>query len=249
MKIILHGYAGQMGLEVRKLAEKNQDVEIVCGVDAMYTGAEPVCVKSFDECSTDAECIFDFSHHSQTGALMAFAVKNKIPVIIATTAHTPEERQIIDDAAQHIPVFLASNFSLGIAAMKDLVKRAAAMFPDADIEIVEAHHNKKIDAPSGTAKALFDAVQSVRPDAEAVCGRAGYGKREKQHIGIHAVRMGNYVGVHEVIISTESETLTIRHQAFSRAVFAEGAARIAPFIVRQKAGLYNMEDFLKDSAL
>ncbi|MDO4988758.1 MAG: 4-hydroxy-tetrahydrodipicolinate reductase [Synergistes sp.] len=245
MKVILHGYSGHMGLEVRRAAEKSQDVEIVCGVDAMTDGTDAKCVKSFGECNAEADCIIDFSHHSLTGDLAAFAVEKKLPLIIATTGQTEYEKNIIAEAAKQVPVFMASNFSLGIAAETDLIKRAAALFPDADIEIVETHHNRKIDAPSGTALSLFAALKEVRADANAVCGRSENGKREKNDIGIHALRMGNYVGVHEVVISTDNESLTIRHQAFSRAVFADGAIQIVPFIVKKAPGLYGMKDFLE----
>ena len=128
--------------------------------------------------------------------------------------------------------------------MVQLAKQTAAMFPDADIEILEVHHNRKVDAPSGTAHMLFEAVKEARPQATEHCGRAGEGKREKQEIGISSLRMGNVVGIHEVHICTPSQTLTLRHEAANRAMFADGAVAAARFMVGKGAGLYNMEDFL-----
>ena len=148
------------------------------------------------------------------------------------------------EAAKSIPVFYSGNMSLGIAVLCRLAKEAARSFPDADIEIVEIHHIRKVDAPSGTAKMLFEAVKEVRPDAYANCGRSGEGKREKNEIGISALRMGNVVGIHEVHICTPSQTLTLRHEAANRAMFAVGAVDAARFMVGKDAGLYNMEDFL-----
>ena len=176
--------------------------------------------------------------------VMAYAKENGMAVVVGTTGHTEEEKQVIFESAKEIPVFYSGNMSLGIAVLCRLAKEAAKSFPDADIEIVEIHHIRKVDAPSGTAKMLFEAVKEVRPDAVAHCGRAGEGKREKNEIGISALRMGNVVGIHEVHICTPSQTLTLRHEAANRAMFADGAVAAARFMVGKGAGLYNMEDFL-----
>ena len=221
MRIILCGYGGHMGREVRTCAERDEHSEIVAGVDPMIP-AEGICVSSFAECEAEADVIIDFSHHSMTGALLDFAEAKNLPVVLATTGQTDEEKARIRQAAGKIPVFLAANYSLGIATLTDLVKRAAALYPDGEIEIVEQHHDRKLDAPSGTALALFSAVKEVRPAAEANCGRSGQGKRTKDEVGIHAIRMGNIVGVHEVMIGTQNERITLKHEAFSRGVFAEG---------------------------
>ena len=243
MKIILSGYNGHMGREVRECAARTADCEIVAGVDPM--APEPgVCTASFAECSAEADVIIDFSHHSMTGALLDFAEEKNLPVVLATTGQTEEELARIRKAADRIPLFLAANYSLGIAALTDLVKRAAALYPDAEIEIVEQHHDRKVDAPSGTALALFSAIKEVRPDAEANCGRSGYGKRTKDEVGIHAVRMGNIAGVHEVMIGTQNERITLKHEAFSRGVFAEGSLKAAAFLVGKGPGIYGMKDLL-----
>lgn len=245
MRIILCGYGGHMGREVRTCAERLEGACIVAGVDPM-TPAEGVCVPSFAECTAEADVIIDFSHHSMTGALLDFAEAKKLPVVLATTGQTEEEKARIQEAAKNIPIFLAANYSLGIAALTDLVKRAAALYPDAEIEIVEQHHDRKLDAPSGTALALFNAVKEVRPEATANCGRAGQGKRTKDEIGIHAIRMGNIVGVHEVMIGTQNERISLKHEAFSRGVFAEGSLKAAAFMIGKTPGIYDMKDLISE---
>ena len=244
MRIILCGYTGHMGREVRACAERMPECEIAAGVDPMIPASADLCFRTFDECTVPADVIIDFSHHSLTGALLEFAEKRKLPVVLATTGQTEEEKALIRNAADRIPIFLAANYSLGIAALTDLVKRAAALYPDGEIEIVEQHHDRKLDAPSGTALALFRAVKEVRPAAEANCGRSGQGKRTKDEVGIHAVRMGNIVGIHEVMIGTQNERITLKHEAFSRGVFAEGSLKAAAFLAGRAPGLYDMKDLL-----
>ncbi len=246
MKIILVGYEGHMGREVRACAERTENCEITAGVDPMIPGSGEICKKSFAECTAEADVIIDFSHHSLTGELLDFAEKRRLPVVLATTGQTEEEKARIREAEKGIPVFLAANYSLGIATLTDLVKRAAALYPDGEIEIVEQHHDRKLDAPSGTALALFNAVKEVRPAAEAHCGRSGQGKRTKDEVGIHAVRMGNIVGVHEVMIGTQNERITLKHEAFSRGVFAEGSLKAAAFLMGKAPGHYDMKDLLKE---
>ncbi len=249
MKIILCGYNGHMGREVRNCAEQAADCEIIAGIDPVMAEPAGFCFASFRECSgkaAEADVIIDFSHHSLTGELLEFAEAQNLPVVLATTGQTEEEKARIQEAAKKIPLFLAANYSLGVAALTDLVKRTAALYPDAEIEIIEQHHDRKIDAPSGTALSLFDAIREVRPSAEANCGRSGQGKRMKDEVGIHAVRMGNIVGVHEVMIGTQNERITLKHEAFSRGVFAEGSLRAAAFLAGKAPGIYNMKDLLAE---
>lgn len=246
MKILLCGYTGHMGQEVRRSVERAAGCEILCGVDPLCPEGEPGCVRSFADCPAGADVIIDFSHHSLTASLLDFAESRGLPVVLATTGQTEEEKARIRAAAEKLPVFLAANYSLGIAALTDVVRRALALFPDAEVEIVEAHHDRKLDAPSGTALSLFEAVKQVRPEARAVCGRAGNGRRTPEEVGIHALRMGNIVGVHEVLIVTQNETLSLKHQAFSRGVFADGSLKAAAFLLGRAPGLYTMEDLLKE---
>lgn len=193
----------------------------------------------------DADVVVDFSHHSAVADVLAYAKENGCAVVIGATGHTLEEKTLIERFSKEIPVFYSGNMSLGIAVLCRLAKQAAQSFPQADIEILEVHHNRKVDAPSGTAKMLFDAVKEVRPQAQACCGRAGEGKRKAEDVGISSLRMGNVVGIHEVHICTASQTLTLRHEAHDRGMFADGAVEAAAFVCKQKPGLYTMQDLLE----
>ena len=176
---------------------------------------------------------------------MTYAKEKKLPVVIATTGHTEEELAQIRAASEQIPVFYSGNMSVGIALLTRLARQTAAMFPNADIEIVESHHNQKLDVPSGTALMLAKAVKDARPEAEFLVGRHENGKRTKQEIGIHSLRMGNTVGIHEVIVNTGTQIITLKHEAQDRSLFAEGALTAAEFLAKQSAGLYNMDDMVK----
>lgn len=201
--------------------------------------------KTFAELGkVDADVVIDFSHHTAVKNVLNYAKSIHAAAVIGTTGHTEEEKALIYDAAKEIPVFYSGNMSLGIAVLCRLAKEAARYFPDADIEIVEVHHNRKVDAPSGTAMMLFNAIREVRPEATAHCGRAGEGKREKNEIGISSLRMGSVVGIHEVHIHTGTQCLTLRHEAVTRAMLADGAVEAARFVTGKAPGLYNMESML-----
>ena len=191
-----------------------------------------------------ADMVIDFSHHTAISDVLAYAKKQGAAAVIGTTGHTEEEKERIFAAAKEIPVFFSGNMSLGIAVLCRLAKEAARFFPGADIEIVEIHHTRKVDAPSGTALMLFNAIKEVRPEAVANCGRAGEGKRTREEIGISALRMGSVVGVHEVHIHTGKEHLTLKHEAVTRAMLADGAVEAARFMEGKGIGFYNMESIL-----
>ena len=193
----------------------------------------------------EADLIIDFSHHTAISDVLSYARKIGCGVVVGTTGHTAEEKALIYEAAKELPVFYSGNMSLGIAVLCRLAKEAARYFPDADIEIVEVHHNRKVDAPSGTAHMLFNAIKEVRPEATEHCGRSGEGKREKNEIGVSSLRMGNVVGIHEVHICAGSQTLTLRHEAVTRTMLAEGAVDAARFMVGKPAGLHNMDALLE----
>lgn len=244
MKVIINGALGRMGKEVTRLLEEGYRGSALCAAVDAFSECDTV-KKSFDEVTEKADVIIDFSHHAATKALTDYAVKTNTPLVLATTGQTEEELAMIRAAAEKIPVFFSANYSLGVALLCELAVQAAALYPDADIEIVEKHHNRKLDAPSGTALMLADRLTEARPDANMVLGRSGHAKREKKDIGIHAVRMGNVVGEHEVFIATDTETITLKHEAHSRSLFAEGAVVAAAFLVGKGAGMYNMRDMVK----
>lgn len=243
LKIILNGAGGRMGRMMASVIDADDGAVLVAEVDKV---AEDCQYKNLSDYTGEADCIVDFSHHSATKELVSYAVAKKLPLVIAPTGHTDEELALINEASRSIPLFFTANFSLGIAVLVELAKKAVAMFPDADVEIVEAHHNRKVDAPSGTAKMIASALREVRPQAEFVYGRNGMKKREKNEIGIHALRMGNESGMHEIYVSTDSQTLTLRHNAESHQVFADGALAAAKYVATKPAGFYNMDTMLAD---
>ena len=250
MNILLNGICGHMGREVVKLcADGYRSIELAMGVDPNSDGSESVAVySSFSEIPSAAQvdCIVDFSHHSCIGALLDFAVTNGIPTVVATTGHTEDELEAIRSAAQRIPVFFSANMSLGVNVLISAVKHVAKSLYGFDIEIIEKHHNKKVDSPSGTALMLADAVKSELPEKYYVYGREGIvGARDKNEVGIHAIRGGNIVGEHQVIFAGENETLTFTHQATDRGVFAIGAVNAAIYICGKNAGIYNMDNLIK----
>ena len=192
-----------------------------------------------------ADVIIDFSFHGLTKEITEYAIKTGTPTIIATTGHTEEEKEIIQNASKNVAIFYTGNMSVGIATLCDAVKMVVSVFPDADVEIIETHHNRKLDAPSGTAKMLFEAVKEVRPDAYVNQGRNGLCKREKNEVGMNSIRVGNIVGIHEVVIGTNTEQITLKHEAYDRALFADGAVKAAEFMCGRSAGLYTMKELLK----
>lgn len=242
MRAVLCGANGAMG----KLISGLLGGEIVGRVSL---DGENGAARTFAELGEqDADVVIDFSHHTAACDVAAYAAKIGAAAVIGTTGHTTEEKAAISRAAETVPVFYSGNMSLGIAVLCRLAKQAAACFPDADIEIVETHHNRKADAPSGTAHMLFEAVHSVRPNAVEHCGRAGEGKRTRDEVGISSLRMGGIVGIHEVHICTGNQVLTLRHEALSREMLAEGAVDAARFILGKAPGLYGMEDLLGGKA-
>lgn len=193
----------------------------------------------------DADVVIDFSHHSAAADVLNYAREIGAAAVIGTTGHTAEEKQLILDASKEIPVFYSGNMSIGIALLCQLTRQTVALFPDADVEIVEIHHNRKVDAPSGTARMLFEAVKAERPNAIEHDGRSGECKRTRDEVGISSLRMGNIVGVHEVHVCTASQSITLRHEVYNRAMLAEGGVEAARFMVGKPAGMYNMTDLLK----
>ena len=248
MKVLISGYCGHMGQILAKMVRKDNDLTLVAGVDKSISDnkincSEPVFA-SFSEVNINVDIVVDFSHHSLTKDLIDFAKSKNLPLVIATTGQSEDEKLLINEASKSIPVFFAANYSIGIAVLIKEAKNIAKIMKDADIEIIETHHNRKLDAPSGTALKIAEGLKEVRADSNFVLGRSGNKKREKNDIGINAIRLGNVVGIHEVLISTEHECLSIKHEAYDRGLFAEGAINAVKFMKDKKAGLYGMNDML-----
>ena len=242
-KILFSGVSGRMGKATRAAAEGSTEYKIVAGLDIVPSVDTIPIFQNPDDVNVEIDAIIDFSHHSATQKLLEFAVKRNIPVVICTTGHTDEETALMKAAAEKIPVFFSRNMSVGINLVIELAKRAAAILgEDFDIEIIEKHHNKKLDAPSGTALMIADAIsQTVEYDAEYTYERQSRREaRRKNEIGISAVRGGTIVGEHDVMFCGADEIVTLSHSAASRDVFARGALRAAAYVVGKPAGMYDM---------
>ena len=247
IKVLVHGSNGKMGGHVLDAISKSESCELLCGVDKMSSGNESYTYYSdFESIKDKPDVIIDFSFHTVVKDVLDYAAKLGCPVVVATTGLNDEEKSYVAKAASKVPVFLSGNMSIGIATLCESAKRVASAFPNAEIEIVETHHIRKADAPSGTALMLADSIKEIRPDAKYVFGRSGMSKREKNEIGIHALRMANIVGIHEVYITTDTEQIMLKHTAFDRALFADGAIKAAEYLVGKDAGIYTMKDIFKN---
>ena len=238
MKIIINGAAGRMGRIITDMARREGE-DIAALVD--IAGAE---YSSLNDFSGDADCVIDFSSHKATPEITAYCVRRNLPVLIAATAQTEQELALIHDAAKSIPVFLSPNMSIGVALLADLAERTAKIFGACDIELIEAHHNQKLDVPSGTAVMLAKRIQEAQDGLTLNIGRHEDGKRTQNEIGIHSLRYGSEVGTHEIIFSNGLETITLKHVAKDRSLFAKGALTAARWLVKQSAGFYGMRDLL-----
>jgi len=247
--IAISGCGGRLGTAIVRRIAETENCSVICGIDVnadkLPAADYPVCT-AIDAMKEKPDVIIDCSHHSAAIPLLEYAKKHGIPAVIATTGHNDEETEAIHASAAVIPVMYSRNMSLGINLLLDLVKRAAAVLgEDYDVEIVEQHHNKKLDAPSGTALMLADAAAEVREESEYTFDRHSVRReREKKEIGIHSVRGGTIVGEHEVIFAGPDEVIRISHSAYSRDVFATGAVRAALFLAGAAPGLYSMTDML-----
>lgn len=247
MKVILNGANGRMGKTLTPMlldGVEGSSLAAAVDINSAAYASFPI-YERLSDFDGEADVIIDFTRHSTVSSLLEYAVTRKIPAVIATTGHTDEEMELIKKASEKIAIFKSANMSFGIALLAETAKRVASMMTGADIEIVETHHRNKLDAPSGTALLLADALLEVRPGAELVKGRAGMHKREDNEIGISSLRYGNVVGDHEIIISDGSESIRLRHEAHDRDLFAKGALRAAKFLVNCGAGIYNMDSMLK----
>lgn len=249
LNIILHGCNGKMGKTLQNLISNEPDLCVIAGIDPNM-GSDPVPFKQYtspQDCETKADVVIDFSRHDAVGDLLAYCVKAKVPVVIATTGLGSAEQELLSKAAEEIPVFHSANMSLGINVLSKMLKAAVPILEeDFNVEIVEKHHNKKIDSPSGTALLLANAVNeavSVRKDF--VFGRHSKNDQCKiTDLGIHAVRGGSIPGEHTVIFAGPDEVIELTHTVYSREVFAHGALKAAKFIVNKSSGLYSMEDMI-----
>lgn len=249
VRIMMHGCNGKMGQVITGLLSKDEDAQIVAGIDPFDDGhnAYPV-FPSIEQCVVKADVIIDFASAKAVDSLIDYAVSHNIPAVICTTGLSEEQIAKIKEASAKVAILRSANMSLGINTLFKLLKEAASILAPAnfDIEIVEKHHNQKVDAPSGTALALADAVKESLDDSyyykyDRSTQRAA---RDPKEIGISAVRGGTIVGEHEVIFCGEDEVIEFKHTAYSKAIFAKGAIEAAKFLAGKEAGLYDMSDVI-----
>lgn len=247
MKVIINGAFGRMGRAVAECIKSRDGDVVVYGADIAAGTADFPVGATLSEFGGSADVVIDFSHHAQAAAVCEFALSAGLPAVIATTGHTEEEKALINKAAESIPIFMSANMSVGVALLCRLCEEAAAVLTDADIEITEKHHNKKLDAPSGTALMLADSIKAIRKDSRYVYDRSTVrAARSKEEIGIHSVRAGNIVGEHEVLFALGNEHITVSHSALSRELFADGAVKAAEFLIGKPAGIYGMKQLLSE---
>ena len=249
VKAIMHGCNGKMGQVITGLIKADEAIEIVAGIDT-YTGIAndyPV-FESIEKCDVKADVIIDFSNSAAADRLLDFCVDRQIPVVLCTTGLSEEQLSKVEEAAKKVAVLKSANMSLGVNLLFKILKQAAPVLAEAgfDIEILEKHHNQKVDAPSGTALALADAVnESLGNEYHYKYDRtAERVKRDKKEIGIQAIRGGSIVGEHDVIFAGQDEVVTFQHTAYSKAIFAKGAVQGAKFLAGKAPGMYDMADVI-----
>lgn len=248
--ILINGVLGKMGRMIVQCAVESGD-PVAAGVDRYAAGATASypLFESLPACTAQADVLIDFSRPDALDDILAYALPRKMPLVMATTGYTQEQEEKIRQAAKTLPIFKTANMSLGVNVLMNLAKQAASALGGYDIEIVETHHNTKVDAPSGTALLLADGIRDALPDERTyVFGRHGTQRRSKADIGIHALRGGTVAGEHEIFFFGDDETVTLKHTAASRRILAIGALKAANYIVKQSAGLYSMRDLLLENA-
>ena len=248
-KMIMHGCNGRMGHVIIDLVKEDKDIEVVAGVDAYGENSYDFPVfKSLEECDVQADVIVDFSNASAADGLLAYCEKTSTPVVLCSTGLSEAQLARVKDASKKVAVLKSANMSVGVNALLKVLKEVSPLFAAAgfDIEIVEKHHNQKLDAPSGTAIALADSINSsLGNEYEYVYDRGSRReKRPEKEIGISAVRGGTIVGDHDVIFAGHDEVVTLSHRAYSRAIFGKGAIEAAKFLAGKPAGMYDMSNVL-----
>lgn len=247
VSILLSGAGGHMGQVICNTVAQRSDCKIAAGIDPRAFSCDYPLFASADDCDCKCDVIIDFSNPAALDSLLEYAVKNKVPAVIATTGLSDEQVERIHQAAEQIPVFFSANMSLGVSLLAELAQKAARVLgQDFDIEIIERHHNKKVDAPSGTALMLADAISSQMdtPSQYVYDRHSKRAPRSKTEIGIHSIRGGTIVGEHEILFAGHDENISLTHTAMSKDIFAVGAVNAALFLVGKEPGMYGMKDLL-----
>ncbi len=247
IKAILVGACGKMGKNISERAKDDREIKIVAGIDKINTGTDYPVFPSFKDINCEADIIIDFSNPLLLDDILEYGITKKLPIVIATTGYSEAQIEKIKEISKQIPIFFTFNMSVGVNLLCSLAKKASSILGEGfDIEIIEKHHNQKLDAPSGTAIMLANSINSVFQDklAYEYDRHSKRAKRPNNEIGIHSVRGGTIVGEHDVIFAGCDEVITLSHAAHSKQVFATGALKAAKFLLKKSAGLYDMNDVM-----
>ena len=250
IKILLVGCNGKMGTMISTVAQNSTTLTIAAGFDSKTEGNFNYPVyDSISNVKEHVDVVLDFSRPAAFDSISKFVLDRKIPVVFCTTGYSREQLRSIDELSSQIPVFHSANMSIGINIVNNILKTISnTLYKDFDIEIIEKHHNQKVDAPSGTALLLANTIKdSISEETEFNYGREGIAKRDHKEIGIHAIRGGNIIGDHEVIFAGKGEVIEIKHSAISREVFAVGALKACEYIYGKAPGMYSMDNVVNDT--
>lgn len=244
IRILLNGCNGKMGKVISEMAKESTTVLIAAGVDKNSSNLGYPCYNSIEECEIQIDVILDFSRPDALDSLCQYSKERNIPIVFCTTGFSNEQISEINSLSEEIPVFHSANMSIGVNVVNNILKSISNMlYKDFDIEVIEKHHNQKVDAPSGTALLLANTIKdSIEEETILVNGRHGINKRQPNEIGIHAIRGGNIIGDHEIIFAGKGECIEIKHTAISREVFAVGALKACEYIYGKQKGLYSMDN-------
>lgn len=251
IRILLNGINGRMGKTIENLSLNYEDLKVVCGVDNLVTkNSLTPTYNNIDDVKEEVDIIIDFSHPNSLDSILNYALRKKIGIVLCTTGHNEEQLQKIKEASKQIPIFMSYNMSIGINVLQMLLRKGLqALYKDYDMEIIEKHHNQKIDSPSGTAMMLMKTIENFvsenfKEEVTFSHGRLGEKKKEKKEIGVHAIRCGNIIGEHEIMFAGNNEIIELKHTALSREVFAQGALKASLYLYGKEPGMYDMNSML-----
>ncbi|WP_032121555.1 4-hydroxy-tetrahydrodipicolinate reductase [Clostridium amazonitimonense] len=247
VKILLNGCNGKMGRVVTEAINNFRNISIVAGVDKNKESYSSYPVfENIDQCNVSVDVILDFSRKESLSSLLQYAKSKNTPIVLCTTGYTEEDIDLINECSKHIPIFRSANMSIGVNVVNNILRNiSSSLYKNFDIEVIEKHHNQKVDAPSGTALLLAHTIQeTIKEPTDIIYGREGNKKREHKEIGVHAIRGGSIVGDHDIIFAGSGEVIEISHKAISREVFAVGAINACEFILNKPHGIYNMDHML-----
>lgn len=245
ISVLIYGISGKMGKNLIEAIKNTDDMTVVAGVDVIPCESGVPVYQNIGDVKENIDVIIDFSRPSALGDILSYATEKRVPTVLCTTGYTESDYELIDKASKVVPVFTSANMSKGINLVAKLSREAERALNGFDVEIVEAHHNQKVDAPSGTALLLAREIAKENDKLYINATRSTSGKRDKNEIGISSIRGGKIVGEHEVMFIGDNEIVTIKHQALSRSVFADGAVAAARFLVGKPCGRYDMADVLE----